>query len=280
MVLQQSCKVTAACRARRLDLAERIRAPPRPGGPARRNPFEAALAEAERLEAAEGPPSALPFTATVLCLGMAGVGKSATINSLLGLPEAAGTGTFAPATRKARGRIHHLRSLLQPSSMRLLDTPMCSAGCAASSALQDGSKSRERPCTHAQVRVVEGSVNGIAVRFIDTPGLQPAASAAAANARILADIRRAHNKHKPDIVLYFDRMDLVRAAAPLVVSAAGLSVASLRGLAYSSQICMLHPFGGEPALLAHKTGGWLAASQCLTCSARRRCAATLATCRC
>ena len=68
-------------------------------------------------------------------------------------------------------------------------------------------------CIHAQVRVVEGSVNGIAVRFIDTPGLQPAASAAAANARILADIRRAHNKHKPDIVLYFDRMDLVRALA-------------------------------------------------------------------
>ena len=63
---------------------------------------------------------------------------------------------------------------------------------------------------HAQVRTVEGSVNGIAVRFIDTPGLQPAASAAAANARILADIRRAHNKHKPDIVLYFDRMDLAR----------------------------------------------------------------------
>ncbi|KAK9820840.1 hypothetical protein WJX81_004481 [Elliptochloris bilobata] len=144
----------------RLDLAERIRAPPRPGGPARRNPFEAALAEAERLEAAQGPPTPLPFTATVLCLGMAGVGKSATINSLLGLQEAAGTGTFAPATRK--------------------------------------------------VRVVEGSVNGIAVRFIDTPGLQPAASAAAANAHILADIRRAHNKHKPDIVLYFDRMDLVR----------------------------------------------------------------------
>lgn len=85
----------------RLDLAERIRVPPR--GPARRNPFEAALAEAERLEATQGPPSPLPFTATVLCLGMAGVGKSATINSLLGLPEATGTGTFAAATRKACG---------------------------------------------------------------------------------------------------------------------------------------------------------------------------------
>ena len=88
--------------ARRLDQAERIRAPPR--GAVRRNVMDVALDKATRLEAEAGPPAPLPFMATVLVLGMAGVGKSATINSLLGSSDAANTGTFAPATRKARPR--------------------------------------------------------------------------------------------------------------------------------------------------------------------------------
>ena len=61
-----------------------------------------------------------------------------------------------------------------------------------------------------QVQVLEGSINGIRVRFIDTPGLVPAASAVAHNAKILAQIKKAHKKYKPDNVLYFDRMDMVR----------------------------------------------------------------------
>jgi hypothetical protein len=45
---------------------------------------------------------------------------------------------------------------------------------------------------------------------VDTPGLQAASSAVAYNARVLAQIRRAHKKYRPDNVLYFDRMDMVR----------------------------------------------------------------------
>ncbi len=60
-----------------------------------------------------------------------------------------------------------------------------------------------------QVRVLEGAINGIRVRFIDTPGLQAAASAVGYNARVLSQIRKAHRKYKPDNVLYFDRMDQV-----------------------------------------------------------------------
>ena len=65
-------------------------------------------------------------------------------------------------------------------------------------------------CAMLQVQVLEGSINGIHVRFIDTPGLVPAASAVAHNAKILAQIKKAHKKYRPDNVLYFDRMDMVR----------------------------------------------------------------------
>lgn len=80
----------------RLDLAESIRAPTR--GP-RRNPFETALAEAERQEAAAGPPAELSFSATILCVGITGVGKTATIHSILGLPPPA-MGSFDPETKQ------------------------------------------------------------------------------------------------------------------------------------------------------------------------------------
>ena len=58
--------------------------------------------------------------------------------------------------------------------------------------------------------MLDGVINGIRVRFIDTPGLIPAASAVGHNAKILAQIKKAHKKYKPDNVLYFDRMDTVR----------------------------------------------------------------------
>lgn len=90
----------------RLDLAESIRAPNR-GGP-RRNPFEAAMAEAERQEAQHGPPEELPFTATILCIGIAGTGKTATINSLLDRPAPS---NFAEGTKKVSTRRRHLELL-------------------------------------------------------------------------------------------------------------------------------------------------------------------------
>lgn len=66
-----------------------------------------------------------------------------------------------------------------------------------------------RACLHLQVHLVEGAINGIRVRFIDTPGLVPAASAVGYNAKVLGQIKKAHKKYKPDNVLYFDRMDTV-----------------------------------------------------------------------
>lgn len=93
-VSQHCLTVRTGCR---LDLAESIRVPNR-GGP-RRNPFEAAMAEAERQEAQHGPPEELPFTATILCVGIGGTGKSATIHNLLGRPAPS---NFAEGTKKVR----------------------------------------------------------------------------------------------------------------------------------------------------------------------------------
>ncbi len=95
-----------------------------------------------------------------------------------------------------------------------------------------------------KVRVVNGMVNGVKMKFIDTPGLVPSASATGRNQRILSQVgpfslggpgrlplfhlcrglssralspfvyaaqaKGAFKRHKPDIVLYIDRMDNVR----------------------------------------------------------------------
>ena len=53
----------------------------------------------------------------------------------------------------------------------------------------------------------ERRMHGMTLRLIDTPGLQPSSADVAHNAKIMADAKRFTRKHKPDIVLYFDRMD-------------------------------------------------------------------------
>ena len=62
----------------------------------------------------------------------------------------------------------------------------------------------------AQVRVVTGQYRGIGLRFIDTPGLTMSGSSLTGNARILHGIKKALKKHRPDLVLYVDRQDVVR----------------------------------------------------------------------
>ena len=59
------------------------------------------MAEAQRQEAQSGPPEELPFSATIMCVGITGVGKTATIHSLLGI-QAAPTAGFGPETKQVR----------------------------------------------------------------------------------------------------------------------------------------------------------------------------------
>lgn len=60
-----------------------------------------------------------------------------------------------------------------------------------------------------QVQVVHGQYRGINLKCIDTPGLAMSGSTLTRNAGVLHAIRKAMNKHKPDLVLYVDRNDVV-----------------------------------------------------------------------
>ncbi|XP_075074297.1 translocase of chloroplast 120, chloroplastic [Nicotiana tabacum] len=59
-----------------------------------------------------------------------------------------------------------------------------------------------------KVQDVVGTVQGIKVRVIDTPGLLPSWSDQRQNEKILHSVKRFINKTPPDIVLYLDRLDM------------------------------------------------------------------------
>ncbi|KAJ8764966.1 hypothetical protein K2173_010431 [Erythroxylum novogranatense] len=59
-----------------------------------------------------------------------------------------------------------------------------------------------------KVQDVVGTVQGIKVQVIDTPGLFPSGSDQRQNAKILHSVKRFIKKTPPDIVLYLDRLDM------------------------------------------------------------------------
>ncbi|ESQ42051.1 hypothetical protein EUTSA_v10012730mg [Eutrema salsugineum] len=66
-----------------------------------------------------------------------------------------------------------------------------------------------RPTTD-RIEEVMGTVSGVKVTFIDTPGFQPpSASSTRKNRKILLSIKRYVKKRPPDVVLYLDRLDMI-----------------------------------------------------------------------
>lgn len=66
-----------------------------------------------------------------------------------------------------------------------------------------------RPATD-RIQEVAGTVNGIKITVIDTPGLLPSSSSnARRNKKILLSVKRFIKKSPPDIVLYFERLDTI-----------------------------------------------------------------------
>lgn len=58
------------------------------------------------------------------------------------------------------------------------------------------------------VKEVVGTINGVKIRILDTPGLKSSAAEQSANRKILATIRKSIKKFPPDVVLYVDRLDI------------------------------------------------------------------------
>jgi len=59
-----------------------------------------------------------------------------------------------------------------------------------------------------KVQEIIGNVHGIKVRVIDTPGLLPSVMDQQHNERIMGSVKQFIQKSSPDIVLYFDRLDM------------------------------------------------------------------------
>lgn len=66
-----------------------------------------------------------------------------------------------------------------------------------------------RPATD-HIEEVKGTVSGVKVTFIDTPGFHPLSSSSTRkNRKILLSIKRYVKKRPPDVVLYLDRLDMI-----------------------------------------------------------------------
>jgi Toc86/159 family protein import component len=62
------------------------------------------------------------------------------------------------------------------------------------------------PATH-RIKKIEGTIKGIRVTVIDTPGLMPHYHGQRRNRKILNSVKRFIKRSPPDIVLYFERLD-------------------------------------------------------------------------
>lgn len=66
-----------------------------------------------------------------------------------------------------------------------------------------------RPAT-IHIKEVVGSINGVKVTFIDTPGFLPSSTSnLRRNRKIMLSVRKFIRKSPPDIVLFFERLDLI-----------------------------------------------------------------------
>ncbi|GFR48520.1 hypothetical protein Agub_g10415, partial [Astrephomene gubernaculifera] len=224
----------------RLALAERLKAPWRRPGK-RPDPVAAAAREAaRRMEeakaaaaaaggeagagtggggaATEGEPAGgaaeepgLGFTVKIMLIGLQGSGKTQLAHALLGPTASSSTSSTSSSSSGSNS----------PTS-----SPSASAAAGAANGPTGQSAPQPpqpQPQQHAavhpfegatrRVTVLRGAAHGIGLEFIDTPGLSLAAGGAARNCGVLQQIRRAYLAHRPDLLVYVDRLDAPAPAA-------------------------------------------------------------------
>lgn len=66
-----------------------------------------------------------------------------------------------------------------------------------------------RPSTE-RIQQVVGTIKGIKITVIDTPGLLPSSKKQGKNRKILTEVRKFIRKSPPDVILYFERLDVYK----------------------------------------------------------------------
>lgn len=146
----------------------------------------------------QGPTSLLDLDVKILLIGLAGTGKTQLIHSLLREPPSAANGHSASASSNdttSSGSSRAPASEASSSSSKASNSIGSSSGVGVD-AFAGATK---------KVEVVTGSVMGIQLTMIDTPGMHASAAGFKANIAVLRAIKAAYKQHKPDLVIYVDR---------------------------------------------------------------------------
>ncbi|KAG5564337.1 hypothetical protein RHGRI_000512 [Rhododendron griersonianum] len=98
-----------------------------------------------------------------------------------------------------------------------------------------------------RIQEIGGTVNGIKISFIDTPGLLPySTSSVGRNRKILCSVKRFIRKSPPDIVLYFERLDLMNVGYSVFPLMKLITEVFGSGIWFNTILVMTHSFSALP----------------------------------
>ncbi|KAL6974089.1 hypothetical protein U1Q18_028271 [Sarracenia purpurea var. burkii] len=98
-----------------------------------------------------------------------------------------------------------------------------------------------------RIQELVGLTNGIKISFIDTPGLLPSSTSTfRRNRKILCSVKRFIKKSPPDIVLYFERLDLINACSCDLPLMKLITEAFGSAIWFNTIIVMTHSFSALP----------------------------------
>lgn len=156
----------------------------------------------------------------------------------------AGPGSARFMRAKARAEI--LEAAQPPTNIGMKVTVLCLgwAGAGKTSTINSFLGSNQPTAAFGEgtkgVSMVKGVVKGVEYRFIDTPGLYPAASAKARNQCVLRKAKAAFDKHRPDLVMWFERFDQPRRDTSDLTTLRAVGDIFGPQVWYRSMVCMTH----------------------------------------